>query len=68
MIQIQPSGAAPIPRTIVELELCNFKENKHNSRNIISGIYKIVNNSPEVCFGIKRQCAKVGCKNLIIFS
>jgi hypothetical protein len=37
-------------------------------RIIISGIYKIVINSLEVCFGIKRQCAKVGCKNLIIFS
>jgi hypothetical protein len=44
------------------------KKNKHNSRIIISGDYKIVINSPEVCFGIKRQCAKVGCKNLIIFS
>jgi hypothetical protein len=30
--------------------------------------YKIVINSPEVCFDIKRQYAKVGCKNLIIFS
>jgi hypothetical protein len=66
--QIQPSGAAYTPRTIVELEFCNFKKNKHNSRIIISGIYKIVNNSPGVCFGIKRQCAKVGGKNLIIFS
>jgi hypothetical protein len=44
-----------------------LKKNKHNSRIIISGIYKIVNNSPEVCFGIKRQCAKVGCKNLNTF-
>jgi hypothetical protein len=26
MIPIQPSGAAHTPRTIVELELCNFKE------------------------------------------
>jgi hypothetical protein len=25
-------------------------------------------NSPEVCFGIKRQCAKVGFKNVIILS
>jgi hypothetical protein len=41
---------------------------KHNSRINISVNYKIVINSPEVCFGIKRQCAKVGCKNLIIFS
>jgi hypothetical protein len=44
------------------------KKNKHNSRIIISGIYKIVINSPEVGFGIKRQYAKVGCKNIIIFS
>jgi hypothetical protein len=42
-----------------------FKEKQ--ARINISGIYKIVINSPEVCFGIKRQCAKVGCKNLIIF-
>jgi hypothetical protein len=45
-----------------------LNKNKNNSRIIISGIYKIVINSPQVCFGIKRQCAKVGCKNLIIFS
>jgi hypothetical protein len=45
-----------------------LKKIKHNSRIIISGIYKIVNNSPEVCFGITRQCAQVGCKNLISFS
>jgi hypothetical protein len=45
-----------------------LKKIKHNSRIIISGIYKIVINSPEVCFGIKRQCAKVGGKNLNIFS
>jgi hypothetical protein len=45
-----------------------LKKNKHNSRINISGNYKIVINSPEVCFGIKRQYAKVGCKNLIIFS
>jgi hypothetical protein len=44
------------------------KKNKHNSRIIISDIYKIVNNSPEMCFGVKRQCAQVGCKNLIIFN
>jgi hypothetical protein len=48
---------------------CAFsKENKHNSRKNIYGNYKIVINSPEVCFGIKRQCAKFGCKNLISFS
>jgi hypothetical protein len=44
------------------------KKNKHNSRINISGNYKIVINSPDVCLGIKRQCAQVGCKNLIIFS
>jgi hypothetical protein len=45
-----------------------LKKNKHNSRIIISFIHKTVIKSPQVCFGIKRQCAKVGCKNLIIFS
>jgi hypothetical protein len=45
-----------------------LKKIKYNPRTLISGIYKIVNNSPQVCLGIKRQCAKVGCKNLIIFS
>jgi hypothetical protein len=44
------------------------KKIKHNSRINISGNYKIVINSPEVGFGIKRQCANVGCKNLIIVS
>jgi peroxiredoxin len=52
----------------VELELYIFKKNKHNSQINISDNYKIVINSPEVAFGIKRQCEKVGCKNLIIFS
>jgi hypothetical protein len=28
----------------------------------------MVINSPEVCFGITRQCAKVGCKNLIFLA
>jgi hypothetical protein len=44
------------------------KKIKHNSRMNISGNYKIVINSPEVCFKIKRQYAKFGCKNLISFS
>jgi hypothetical protein len=44
-----------------------LKKNKHNSIIHISGNYKIVTNSPEVCFGIKRQCAKVGCKKLNYF-
>jgi hypothetical protein len=43
------------------------KKIKHNSRINIFVNYKIVINSPEVCSGIKRQCAKVGCKNIIIF-
>jgi hypothetical protein len=44
------------------------KKIKHNSRINISVNYKIVINSPEVRFGIKRQYTKVGCKNLFIFS
>jgi hypothetical protein len=45
-----------------------LKKNKHNSRINISGIYKIVINSPEVCFGMKRQCAQVELRNINIFS
>jgi hypothetical protein len=45
-----------------------LRKNKHNSRIIISGTYRIVNNSPKVCFGIKIQCAQVGCINLTIVS
>jgi hypothetical protein len=41
---------------------------KHNSRIIITGIYKIVIKSPEVCFGMKRQCAQVELKNINSFS
>jgi hypothetical protein len=44
------------------------KKIKHNSIINIYGSYKIVINSPEVCFGIKGQYAQVGCKNLIVFS
>jgi hypothetical protein len=55
------------PRTMVNLIYAFLKKNKHNSRINISGNYKIVVNSLEVCFGITRQYAKVGCKNLIIF-
>jgi hypothetical protein len=44
------------------------KKIKHNSRINTSGYYKIVINSPDVCFGTKRQCAKVGCKNLTVCS
>jgi hypothetical protein len=45
-----------------------LKKIKRNSRIIISGIYKIVINSPEVCFDIARQCAQVELKNVTIFS
>jgi hypothetical protein len=51
----------------MKLELGILKKNKHKSIIIIFVNYKIVLNSPEVCFGRKRQYAKVGCKNLIIF-
>jgi hypothetical protein len=44
------------------------KRNKHNSRINISANYKIVINSPEVCFGIKRHCAQVERRNINIFS
>jgi hypothetical protein len=44
------------------------KKNKHNSRINISGNYKIVFNSAEACFGIQRQFAQFGCKNLSIVS
>jgi hypothetical protein len=44
------------------------KKNNHISRINISGNYKIVINSPELHFGIKREHAKVGHKYLIIFS
>jgi hypothetical protein len=44
------------------------KKMKHNSRINISGNYKIVINLPEVCFGHKRQYAKVGYQNLFMFS
>jgi hypothetical protein len=37
-----------------------IKKNKHISRINISGNYKILINSPEVCFGITRQHAEVG--------
>jgi hypothetical protein len=45
-----------------------LKKTKHNSRINVSGNYKILINSPDVGFGIKRQYAKVGCKNIIIFN
>jgi hypothetical protein len=44
-----------------------LKKNNHNSRIIISGIHKIVINSPEVCFDITRQFAQVELKNINIF-
>jgi hypothetical protein len=39
-----------------------LKKNKHNSRINISGNYKIVINSPEVCFGIKNSVQKLVAK------
>jgi hypothetical protein len=45
-----------------------LKKINHNSIIIISGNYKIVINAPEVCFGVKGQCAKVELKNINIFS
>jgi hypothetical protein len=45
-----------------------IKKNKHISRINISDKYKIVINSPQVHFGIKRQHAEVGHKNLIFLS
>jgi hypothetical protein len=44
------------------------KTNKHNSRINISGNYKIVINSPEVCSGTTRRCAQFELKNINIFS
>jgi hypothetical protein len=44
------------------------KKIKHISRINISGNYKIVINSPEVCFGIKDSMQKLVAKNIIIFS
>jgi hypothetical protein len=44
------------------------KKTKHNSRLNTSDKYKIVINSPEVHFGIKRPHVEVGHKNIIIFS
>jgi hypothetical protein len=44
------------------------KKNRHNSRINIFVNYKISINSADVCSGLIRQCAKVGCKKLIIFS
>jgi hypothetical protein len=38
----------------MDLDLCNYKEKKHISRKNISDNYKIVINSQEVLFGIKR--------------
>jgi hypothetical protein len=44
------------------------KKIKHISRINTSDNYKIVINSPEVYFGIRRQHAEDGHKNTIIFS
>jgi hypothetical protein len=44
------------------------KENMHKSRIIISVNSKIMINSQDVYFGITRQCAQVGLKNINIFN
>jgi hypothetical protein len=44
------------------------KENMHISRIIISVNSKFMIKSQEVHFGIIRQCAQVGVKNIIIFN
>jgi hypothetical protein len=43
-------------------------ENMHKSRIIISINTKFTINSQDVFFGITRQCAQVGLKNIIIFN
>jgi hypothetical protein len=55
---------ASTPRDSTDLASQIYKENMHKLRIDIYGNYKIVINSPEVDFGIKRQYTKVGCKNL----
>jgi hypothetical protein len=52
----------------MKLDLCNYKEKQAYFKNKYLCNYKIVINSPEVCFGIKREYEEVGCKNLVIFS
>jgi hypothetical protein len=44
------------------------KENMHNSRVIISVNPKFMINSQDVHFGITRQCAQFGLKNINIFN
>jgi hypothetical protein len=43
-------------------------ENMHKLRIILSDKPKILITSPEVCFGIIRQHAQVGHKNINMFS
>jgi uncharacterized protein (UPF0303 family) len=45
-----------------------LKKKKHNSRIIISDIYKIMINSQDVYFGITRQCAQDELKNIKRFN
>jgi hypothetical protein len=52
----------------MDLDLCNYQENKYNSRINSSVNYKIVINSPKVHLGIKMQHEEVGHKNRIIFN
>jgi hypothetical protein len=65
MVQNWARDATGTPRTIMDPDLCNYKEKQAYFK---SDHYKIVINSPEVYFGIQRQHAEVGHKSLIIFS
>jgi hypothetical protein len=40
----------------------------HKSRIIISVIPQLMINSPDVHFGVTRQCAQVGVKNINMFN
>jgi hypothetical protein len=47
------------PALLWNLSCAILKKNKHNSRIIISGIYKIVINSPQVCLALKDSVQKL---------
>jgi hypothetical protein len=77
--QIDPNFLAhePCPKTKLKMQhkhlellwilsYAIIRKNKHKSRINIYDNYKIVNNSLGVYFGINRQHAVVGHKNLII--
>jgi hypothetical protein len=46
--------AAYQPRTIMDIDLCNYKVNQAFSRINISDYYKIVIKTPKVYCGVKR--------------